>query len=117
MCHSVQVISKTKSGELSICETCKVYHLEFNNIYLELNTKQFLQLKKYIMSVEIAYWEHKYSCSKMKRKIPLPSLQENLVLMFNRQEVTELKILFSLKNNGYNDILKLQEIDYMLIVN
>ena len=53
----------------------------------------------------------------MKRKIPLPSLQENLVLMFNRQEVTELKTLFSLKNNGYNEILKLQEIDYMLIVN
>lgn len=117
MCHNIKTISKVKSGELSICENCNVYHLEFNNIYFEFTTKQFKQFKDYLDTIEIGFWERKYTCSKMKRKIPIPSLQRNLVLMFNRQEICELICLFSLGNNSYTKLLQLSEIDYTLIVN
>ncbi|OUS02554.1 hypothetical protein A9Q86_03365 [Flavobacteriales bacterium 33_180_T64] len=117
MCHNIRTISIVKSGELSICENCNVYHLEFNNIYFEFTIQQFKQFKDYLDAIEIGFWERKYTCSKMKRKIPIPSIQNNLVLMFNRQEIKELQCLFSLDANSSTKLLLLSEIDYTLIVN
>jgi len=37
MCHQVKTIAKNCQGQLSYCETCKIYHLTFNNIYIELS--------------------------------------------------------------------------------
>ncbi|AUC82834.1 DUF6686 family protein [Lacinutrix sp. Bg11-31] len=114
MCHNVKTISKVSSGELSICENCKIYHLEFNNICFEFNVEQYEKFKNYLLNIETNYWETKYAHSKVKRKIPIPSLQPNLVLMFNRQEIEELKSLFCNKKNVF---LALDDIDYTLILN
>lgn len=55
MCTKIKVLSKVKSGELYLCCQCEIYHLEFNNIYLELNKKEFKQFKSYILDLEIEY--------------------------------------------------------------
>lgn len=118
MCDTLKTISRVKSGELSICYQCETYHLEFNNIYLEFTRKEFEQFKTYILEINIDYWECKYANAKIKRKIPIPSVQPNLVLMFKRQEINELIILL---NNVRKDIFKmnlsLNDIDYTLILN
>ncbi|MEM6515763.1 MAG: DUF6686 family protein [Bacteroidota bacterium] len=115
MCRKLKIISTTKSGQLTQSKNNGTFQLEFNNIYFELNQQQFENFKRYLSQIEIAYWEHKFSCSKFKRKIPLPTLQENLILMFNRHEIYELKKLFGLIDNA--ESLHIGDIDYELSLN
>ena len=117
MCNKIRTISKVNSGELSICDNCNVYHLEFNNIYFEFTTEQYKQFKSYLLAIEEEYWENKYASAKVKRKIPIPSLQSNLVLMFNRQEMKELKFLFCNQNNAFENYINIDDINYTLILN
>ena len=118
MCHNIKIIAKVKSGQLFMCSQCQTYHLEFNNIYLEFNKKEFEQFKSYILEIEMDYWECKYARSKIKRKIPIPSIQSNLVLMFKRQEIKELRVLLSgASKDVFNTFLSLNDIDYTLILN
>ena len=117
MCHNVKTISKVSSGELSICENCNIYHLEFNNIYFEFTQHQYHRFKSYLLSIEEDYWEEMYADAKVKRKIPIPSIQENLVLMFNKQEILELKALFCHRGNVYENEITLIDIDYTFILN
>lgn len=119
MCKErIKILSKVSSGALSFCHDCCVYHLEFNNIYLELNSYEFKQLKDYVFNIDIDYWEHKFINSNAKRKIPIPSMQTNLVLMFNRQEMIELKLLFKeVQKDVFTTYLNSNEIDCTLILN
>ena len=117
MCHNIKTIAKVKSGELSMCKRCNVYHLSFNNLFFEFTTEELNSFKKYLFLLEIDYWEHKYDCSKIKRKIPIPSMQQNLFLMFNRQEIEELKSLFYKQENNSFASLNVDDIDYTYILN
>lgn len=118
MCNSIKTISKVKSGELSICCQCHIYHLEFNNIYLEFNQKEFEQFRSYILEIEMDYWECKYASAKVKRKIPIPSMQQNLVLMFKREEIRELQMLLTTSSKDiFNSYLNINDIDYKFILN
>lgn len=115
MCHSLKILSKGKSGNLSVCQDCEVYHLEFNNLYFEFDKDKFKQFQHFLLEVDSEYWETKYANANISRKIPIPSVQENLVLMFNRQEIQELKALMLYKKS--NRFLTVDEIDYKLILN
>jgi len=118
MCKNIKAISKTSKGELNFCKGCQQFHLEFNNIYFEFTPKEYEQFKMYILFVEADYWEHKYACANVKRKIPIPTLQDNLVLMFNRQEIKELQTLVNGKDKEvFDTMIAVDDIDYTLIVN
>ncbi|GGI57240.1 DUF6686 family protein [Winogradskyella haliclonae] len=120
MCNSIKTISRVKSGELSFCTNCKSFHLIFNNLFFALTKKELKRLKSYVDGIEVEYWEHKYACANMERKIPIPSNQENLIMMFNRQEITELQTLLSFtdkKSQKKDVLLGLDDIDYNLILN
>lgn len=115
MCQSIKTISKGKNGELSLCVNCKIYHLEFNNLYFEFDYRQYIQFKEYLKTIDAQFWEYKYAKSTFKRKIPIPSVQPNLVLMFNRQEIEELKDLF-FRRKG-KSLLNVDDIDYQFVLN
>ncbi len=118
MCHKIKILSKVKSGTLSLCKQCAIYHLEFNNIYFEFSIKELQHFKEYMLTIDLEYWEEKYSCNMIKRKIPIPSTQQNLVLMFNRQEMSELKsLLFFNQKKDTLPMLDIYDIDYTLILN
>jgi hypothetical protein len=118
MCKSIKILAKVKSGDLSYCASCKVFHLIFNNLFFELSHQDFGKLKSYINHIEVGYWEHKHACPKIKRKIPLPSSQENLVMVFNRQEITELGKLLNYQQYSSTDkLLNIDDIDYNLKLN
>lgn len=108
----MKTLAKVKSGELAVCEHCSNYHLIFNNIFLELNKNEFKRLKIFILNLDVEYWENKYDAPNLKRKIPIPSRDNSLVLMFNRQEIAELKQLFSKQSNIYNTLIDVGDIDY-----
>lgn len=115
MCQGIKLISKVKSGELTFCETCKIYHLEFNNLFFELSTTSLKKLETFLLEIDIDYWEKNDVHFGCRRKIPVISLNQNLVLMFNRYEIEELKTLV-LKQKP-NTILNVDAIDYQFILN
>ena len=120
MCKSVKVLSKVNSGELLFCEDCELFHLAFNNLFFVLNYDELERLKVYMEDIDIEYWEDKYENATVRRKIPLPSTQENLVIMFSRQELKELNTLLSFNDyeeSNFIKFLSVDDIDYHLILN
>ena len=70
--------------------------------------------------IRVDYWEEKYACPKMRRKIPLPSTQDNLIMMFNRQEIVELRVLLGQYKHQLGlpvRFLNVDDVDYMLCLN
>ena len=83
-----------------------------------LNKKEFQSLRRYINEIEASYWEYRYDCPKIKRKIPLPTKQDSLYLMFNNQEIEELRLLLNQKTDvASSKLLSIGDIDYTLIAN
>jgi len=117
MCHNIKSIAKVKNGQLTKCETCNIYHLIFNNIFFQFLPIEFESFKKYVIQIEIDLWENKNVDINMTRKIPIPTLQENLVIMFDRQEIEELKTLILSKNTNKYKFLKFDAIDYCSLLN
>jgi hypothetical protein len=117
MCHQIKTIAKNCNGQLSFCKGCNCFHLDFNNITLKLRKKDLKAFKQFLESIEVEYWEAKYERQVMKRKIPIPTAQENLVLMFNKQELESLKDLVFLRTTKYTDPLSVLDIDYTLFLN
>ena len=117
MSKKIKLVGKVKSGELTLCTKCNHYHLTFNNIFFEFTEKEYIQFKKYILHLDTSYWNENYPCPKVKKNIPIPTLQGNLVLLFNQQEIEELKKLLSSKIVRKYEELSVEEIDYNFIQN
>ena len=117
MSKKIKLLAKVKSGELTVCLDCNHYHLTFNNIFFEFTYEEYVYFKKYINQLDTAYWNENYPCPRVNKNIPVPTLQGNLVLLFNQQEIEELRILF---NDGdyqeYKEI-SIKDIDYPFIQN
>ena len=62
------------------------------------------------------YWESQFENTAIKRKIPIPTCQENLILIFDKIEFNALKSLFFNKKDS-NRLLSLEEIEYNYILN
>ena len=71
----------------------------------------------YYIQVVGSYWNENYPCPKVKKNIPIPTLQGNLVLLFNQQEIEELKNLFTYKFAKKYQQISVEEIDYSFIHN
>ncbi|MEM7085149.1 MAG: DUF6686 family protein [Bacteroidota bacterium] len=117
MCHRIKTIAKNCNGKLSYCQGCKHYHLDFNNVSLQFNEKELKNFQKFLSEIDVDYWETKYGCHVMKRKIPIPTIQQNLVLMFNKEELASIKSLVFQKTVKYSDSLSAFDIDYTLLLN
>jgi hypothetical protein len=53
----------------------------------------------------------------MKRKIPLPSAQKNLTMMFDKHEIVLLKLLLNQQTVKPMEMLGISDIDYTLFLN
>ena len=84
---------------------------------MDLTGLQLTQLTNYTNQIEIEYWEIKFDRVPMKRKIPIPSNQHNLTLMFDKQELHLLKSLLNYEENEGFELLKPVDIDYVLFLN
>ena len=117
MSRKIKLLGKVKSGELTVCLDCNNYHLTFNNIFFEFTYEEYIYFKEYIIQLDTAYWNENYPCPRVKKNIPVPTLQGNLVLLFNQQEIEELRILFD--DSAYQKYkeISIKDIDYTFIHN
>ncbi|MCI2229045.1 hypothetical protein MC378_07685 [Polaribacter sp. MSW13] len=117
MCYKTKIISRVKSGELSVCNGCKIYSLTFNNVFFQFEADELNQFKQYILNLDIEYWLDHYSVTTRKRKIPVPTFHQNLILIFDIYEMEELKVLLGINDSVKKVVLSPQDVDYTLILN
>ena len=117
MCEKNKIISRVQNGELSVYKGCKNYSLIFNNITFQLDKSQLLEFKEYISNIDLEYWLDYYSSTTQKRKIPVPTFHQSLILFFDVYEIDELKTLLDIKTSHKKTILSPENIDYTLVLN
>ena len=117
MCEQIITLAKNYNGQLSYSEDCRVYHFTFNNIYIEFTKKELKLFKKYVSNIEVEYWETKNKTMIIKRKIPIGTMQENLSMIFNKQELKSLKDLIFQNTIRSNEKISVLDIDYTLLLN
>ena len=118
MCEKLIKIKQNKCGELHYCPAHKLYHLMFNNFHLMLDDEEYESLKTHLSEIQIKFWLDKFSNAHVKRKIPIPTHQENLILVFDIHEFIQLKSLFS-NHQNHEDLqyLSTDQIEYQNIFN
>lgn len=117
MCHNIKTLSKNYQGQLDHCLNCNVYQLLFNNIYLEFTEREIKAFQKFVVEIDIEYWNACCERAFLKRKIPIQTQQQNLVLMFDQQELNALKDLIFQHASKPNMPITVSEIDYITILN
>nr|WP_293301466.1 DUF6686 family protein [Allomuricauda sp.] len=117
MCYRTKTLAKNEEGQLLYCNECNCYHLYFNNLYLEFTKREFNAFKRYVSEIDVDLWESCPNRTSLKRRIPIPTLQTNLVLTFCQQELQSLKNLIFEETSKPNTPISAMEIDYIHILN
>src|SRR5690606_8976240 len=117
MCHNTTILSKNGEGHLIYCNTCNIYQLYFNNLYLEFTVREFNAFKQYISEIEVYFWRSCPNRAFSKRKIPIPTMQPNLVLTFCQQELQSMRDLIFEDTSKPDTLIGVSEIDYIHILN
>ena len=115
MCKKIKYLNQTQNGLLIQCGHSACYQLVFTNLNFNLTQTEFDSLKSYLSQIDSDYWEKEYENSIYERKIPIPTLQTNFIILINRDELEELLVLLDYKNE--KQLLKSIEIDYKMIYN
>lgn len=117
MCKNSKIISSVKNGEISLCKGCKTYALTFKNIFFQFTRDQLNKFKFYVAQIDINYWLDYSAFSTQKRKIPIPTSHENLILVFDIHEIKELRTLLEIDQKNLFKLISASEIDVPLILN
>lgn len=65
--------------------------------------------------IDCDYWEEEYKNSIYEKRIPLPTSQKNFIILMDKNDVQELRILLNFDNK--KQLLNYKEINYKLIFN
>ena len=114
MCN-LKVLNRTSNGILLHCQHRDMYQLLFNNLTFDLNSIEMTSFANYLDQINIDYWENEYKHSIYEKKIPIPTLQSNFIILLNRKELEELRFLVDCITEY--KILKPVEINYPIISN
>ncbi len=90
MCCDFTRVKETKNGILIYMNHCKKFQLSFNNLHFSLDIIELETFKNYLRKVDISYWENEYEHSIYNKKIPIPTLQKNFIILIDRYELFEL---------------------------
>jgi hypothetical protein len=108
MCCNYSILKQTPNGMLIFLKGCGNYQLTFNNLNFSLSEDELIAFKEYLKQINIEYWEKEYEHSIYKKKIPIPTLQSNFIILVNRFELYELLLLLNIDNTneilGYKDL-------------
>lgn len=114
MCQ-LKTLNKTTNGVLFFCLKNRTFNLSFNNLTFNFNQKELFDFIAFIEKIDCDYWEKEYENSIYSKRIPIPTLQTNFIILLDRQEVEELRFLLNFKKS--ESYLKLHQIQYPLILN
>ena len=93
MCGDVNVVRKNFFGQLCYCEAHSIFHLSFANVLIELTHKELKAFHLVVKEIDIEYWNNLSINKNHKRKYPINTSQQNLVLMFDLNELYALREL------------------------
>ena len=97
------------------CPKNRTFNLSFNNLTFNFNNKELFDFIAFIEKIDCDYWEQEYKNSVYSKRIPIPTVQTNFIILLNRQEVEELRFLLDFEKT--DEFLKLHQIQYTLILN
>lgn len=114
MCN-LKILNRTSNGILMHCQHRDMYQLLYNNLTFDFSSVEMTSFSNYLDQIDIDYWEREYKYSIYEKKIPIPTLQCNFIILLNRKEVEELRFLVDCISEFR--ILKPVEINYQIISN
>ena len=114
MCN-LKILNRTSNGILLHCQHRDMYQLLFNNLTFDLSSIEMTSFANYLDQIDIDYWEREYQHSIYEKKIPIPTLQSNFIILLNRKELEELRFLIDCVSEY--KILKPVEINYKMVSN
>jgi hypothetical protein len=114
MCN-LKTLNKSTNGVLFFCLKNRTFNLSFNNLTFNFTNKELFDFIKYIGKIDCDYWENEYQNSIYPKRIPIPTMQTNFIILLDRQEVEELQYLLDFEKK--DEFLKLHQIQYNLILN
>lgn len=114
MC-SIKIINKTANGILMFCPKSKTFNLSFSNLTFNFSHKELYDFISFIENIDCEYWETEYRNSIYSKKIPIPTLQSNFIILIDRNDLEELLTLLYFEKR--EQFLKHHQIGYNLIFN
>ncbi len=115
MCKHFKYLTKNRNGFLIYCSKSETYQLSYKNLNFNLTCKELEGLVRYLKNIDCDFWEKEYENSIYKKKIPIPTLQSNFMILLERYEVYELLNL--LEVNIEKEFLSLEDLNFILSLN
>ena len=86
-------------------------------IFFQFDREQLNKFKQYVSKIDIEYWLDYSASTTQRRKIPVPTFHQNLVLVFDTYAIEELRTLSGIVDSISQNTLCTKDIDYALILN
>lgn len=90
MCQRIKYLNQTQNGILIQCSHSESYQLIFKNLNFNLTTTELESFNDFLSKINADYWEEEYENSIFDKKIPIPTLQSNFIILIDREELNEL---------------------------
>jgi len=106
MCYNFKIVSRTQNGIL-VKTNCGIYQLSYKNLNFNLTKTEFDSFLNYLIKIDCNYWEKEYENSIYEKKIPIPTLQSNFMILLDKTELFELVTL--MKVSTEEEFLKFKD--------
>ncbi|MGH2666817.1 DUF6686 family protein [Flavobacterium sp.] len=110
MCQKIKYLNQTQNGLLICCSHSENYQLSFKNLNFNLTPAELESFVTFLLKIDVAYWEKEYENSVFEKKIPIPTLQTNFIILIDRYELSELICLLDF--NERKEYLTYRDIKY-----
>lgn len=117
MCHNIRIESQTKNGIVVTCTDCDKYQVLYKNLNFNFEQYEYDSFIKYLTSIDSESWELEYKNSIYSKRIPIPTAQQNLMILVNSEELLELKKLLIKNKQSVIKGISWNEINYNMIYN
>jgi len=116
-CQQCKLVNSTPNGSLYYNEESRLVLVEFKNLCFDFYEEEYLSFVQYVCGLDAEAIERKYKQSIHKRKIPLPVGHVCLTVLLNKEELSELKFLFTGSPEPFLLKIPSRQIDYKIIYN
>ncbi|EKF55806.1 hypothetical protein I215_06212 [Galbibacter marinus] len=88
-----------------------MYQLLFNNLNFNFTQGEYESFQRYMYTLEVDFWEEEFKYSIYEKRIPIPTIQSNLLILLNKAEVLELKRLIAMHQSN-QELITASDINY-----
>lgn len=89
------VLNKTHNGNLIYCSNCKIFHIEFGNLFFNFSETELQIFTNYINSIDGEYYDVVNQHASTRRRILLPTKLKGISFAMHLEELNEFKMLLN----------------------